>query len=291
MGAVSLLAAAALAAGCPSASVHYGVNAERTSETAPWVAAGIGRERIVGFLYSYEQTLGDARVREASGLVVYAGALHKIAWFPRRWSGTGRVFLIDGRRVDGPGSFRARSTRALAPQFYPSGLTIPSAGCWRLTLRSSARSWTLHVRAIDAPVEPPTHLRCDTSRVWYGPNPVDPGIPAWVRSSPPGSGISATFSVTIPGIEGAAIYVGGRSPDGGNTKILWLIGSNARDGQIRVRGARLDGPESFQFSASAALGPPGAYPSIPVIPTAGCWLFVIRSGSVGGVMVFRAIDL
>jgi hypothetical protein len=285
MGAVSLLAAAALAAGCPSASVHYGPNAERTSETAPWVAAGIGRERVVGFIYSYEQTLDDARVREASGFVVYAGALHKVAWFPRRWSGTGKALIIQGRRTDGPGSFRARSTRTLAPQFYPSSLRVPSVGCWRLTVRTGTRSWTLHVRA----VEPPAAQRCDTSRVQHGPNPLDSGLPPWVAAAPAPASVFATFSVKVPGVDGAAIYAGGTTPGGANTKILWLVRGNARDGQIRIRGVRLDGPELFHLEASAAISPPGVYPSIPVVPTPGCWLFVARSGSVGGAMVFRAV--
>lgn len=63
MGAVSLLASAVLAAGCPSAPVSYGVNAERPLESAPWVAAGAGSQRIVGFVYTYEPSLGDARIR------------------------------------------------------------------------------------------------------------------------------------------------------------------------------------------------------------------------------------
>ena len=102
-------------------------------------------------------------------------------------------------------------------------------------------------------------------------------------------GIYATFSVSVAGVEGAAIYAGGVWPTGGNTKILWLVRSNARDGLIRVRGARLDGPELFRLEANAALSPPGVYPSIPVVPTAGCWLFVARSGGVGGAFVFRAL--
>ena len=285
MGAVTLLASAVLAAGCPSAPVSFGVNAERPAEQSPWVAAGVGAQRIVGFLYSYEETLGDARVRQAPGLVVYAGSLHKVAWFPRRWSGTAKGFVIEGRRLDGPGAFRLRSTRAAAPVFYPSSLRIPSAGCWRLTLRTGSRNWTLHVRAVDAPAAAP----CDTSRVQHGPNPSDPGIPPWVAAAPSTVGIYATFSVTVAGVEGAAIYAGGSWPTGGNTKILWLVRSNARDGLIRVRGVRLDGPEPSRLEENAAISPPGVYPSIPVVPTAGYSPLVVRSGLVGGAMVFRAL--
>ena len=130
---------------------------------------------------------------------------------------------------------------------------------------------------------------CDTSRVHRDPNPFDPGIPPWVAAAPAAVGIYATFSVTVAGVEGAAIYAGGSWPEGGNTKILWLVRSNARYGEIRIRGQRLDGLESFGLTANAAISPPGVYPSIPVVPTPGCWLLAARSGGVGGVFVFRAL--
>jgi hypothetical protein len=98
------------------APVHYGAH---RGETAPWIAAGTGTQRIDGFLYTLAPTLGDARVRDAAGLTVYAGALHKVAWLPRRWTGTGRVLVIAGRKLDGSGSFRATFPRALAP--WPNG--------------------------------------------------------------------------------------------------------------------------------------------------------------------------
>lgn len=165
--------------------------------------------------------------------------------------------------------------------FYPSGLTIPAEGCWRLSLRSGSRRWTLHVRAITPPAEP----RCDTSRLGRGPNPDDPGPPNWVAATPASSGIFASFS--IPGVDGAAIYAGGLWPNGANTKILWLV-TNGHDPQLRIRGVRLDGLESFRQSAPA-VSPAGVYPSIVVVPTPGCWLIVSRSGSRGGAMVVRAL--
>ena len=111
------VAAAALASGCPGAQVHHGVNAQAPNDPAPWVAAGRGATRLVGRLYSpYSETLGDKLVREADGLVLYAGRQYKIAWLPRRWSGTAEFLTIEGTRLDGPGSFRGRYRRAISPR-------------------------------------------------------------------------------------------------------------------------------------------------------------------------------
>lgn len=281
-----LLATAAIANGCPAAApVHHGWNRDApATEAASWVAAGRGQQRLAGFLYTYEQTLGDRRVREASGLVVYARAPTKIAWVPRRWTGTGAFLVIAGRRLDGPGSFRQRFRRALAPHFFPSGIAFPAAGCWRLTLRSGSRRWTLHVRAIGRPVEPP----CDATAVRRGANPVDSPFTTWVAATPGSANIFATFSISVPGVEGAAIYAGGKWPDGvTNTKVLWLVRDPS--GPLDVAGTRLDRDGSFHQSVRAASSPSYAYPSIRTVPEAGCWLLKLRTSGRGAVIVIRAL--
>lgn len=279
-----LLATAAIAIGCPAAPVHHGWNRDTPrTEAAPWVAAGPGQQRIAGFLYAYEPTLGDRRIREASGLVVYAGEQNKIAWVPRRWTGTRAFLVIAGRRLDGPGSFRQRFRRALAPHFFPSGIILPTPGCWRLTLRSGSRRWTLHVRAIERPVEPP----CDATAVSRGTNPVDSFFTTWVAATPRSSNIFATFSIAVPGVEGAAIYAGGKWPDGvTNTKVLWLVRDPS--GPLSVVGTRLDRYRSFRQSVRAA-SPAYAYPSILTVPEAGCWLLKLRTSGRGAVIVVRAL--
>lgn len=271
-----LLATAALTA-CPAAPVHYGSNREAPADPAPWIAAGRGHERIVGRLYTYEATLGDRRVREAAGLTLYAGALHKIAWLPRRWRGTGNHLTVTGRRLDGPGALTRRYRRAVAPQFFPSGLTLPSAGCWRLTLRTGARRWTLHVRAIEPLAEPP----CDTTALGSGPNPVDAAFTSWLRATPGRARIFATVSVSLPGVAGAAIYTGGR-------KVLWLV--DRPDGLLHVSGMRLDGPRAeLRQTVRPASSPGYAYPSRLVVSEAGCWLLTVRTAGRGGVVVIRAL--
>jgi hypothetical protein len=237
---------------------------------------------LTGRLYSYDETLGDGRVREAPGLVDYAGRPNKIAWLPRRWSGTGPALAVEGRRLDGPGSFRARYRRALSPQFYPSAVTLPTAGCWRLTLRTGVLRWALHVLA----VEPPEGALCETTAVRDGPNPVDPFFTRWVGATPGTSGISGAFSLFVPGYEGAVTYAGGRWPSGANTKVLWLV--KGAGGSLRISGIRLDSVETFEQTVTA-VNPSYAYPSILVIPAPGCWLLKIRGGGGGGVIVLRAL--
>lgn len=277
------LAAFALASGCPAAQVHHGVNAQAPNDPAPWVAAGRGATRLVGHLYSpFSETLGDERVREADGLVLYAGRRYKVAWLPRRWSGTAELLVIEGTRLDGPGSFSSRYRRAISPRFYPSDVTVPTVGCWRITLRTGSLRWTLHILAI----EPPGELRCDANSVGSGANPVDPGVTGrWVAAFPASTGING--GLFIPGVDGAAIYAGGRWPDGANTKILWRTAGIL--GGLRISATRLDGSETFQQLLAPDTVPRGLYPSIVNVPVPGCWLLTLRGDGRGGVMVVRAL--
>ena len=278
-----LLATVAFA--CPATPVHYGWNRESPADKAPWIAAGRGQTRIVGHLYTYEGTLGDQRVREAPGPTLYAGALHKIVWRPRRWEGTGKILRVVVERTDGPGRLTYRFRRALSPKFFPSGITLPTAGCWRLTLTSGSRRWVLHAQAIDRPAEKP----CDPTPVRHGTNPVDPFFTTWIAATPRLARIFATFSVSLPGVDGAAIYAGGRFPDGRtNTKVLWLV--DEPSGLLTITGLRLDARGSFEQVERAAASPAYAYPSILVVPEAGCWLLKLRTSGRGGVVVMRALS-
>lgn len=270
-----LVATVALA--CPAAPVHH--DWSRLSPASPWIAAGTGPGRLVGqLLGTYEPTLADRRVREAPGLTVYAGAMHKLGWLPARWHGTSRALRVVAERIDGPGRVTYRFPRALAPQFFPSGITLPTAGCWRLALATGSRRWTLHARAIEPPAEP----RCDPTAVGSGPNRVDPSFTTWIAATPARARVYGTFSVSLPGIEGAAIRTGGR-------KVLWLVERPA--GLLHVRAVRLDGPQAeVRQSLSPASSPVYAYPSRLDLPAAGCWLVRLRTSGRAGVVVMRALD-
>ena len=142
----------------------------------------------------------------------------------------------------------------------------------------------LHARAIDPPTEPP----CDTTAVRHGANPLDGFFTTWIAARPSSARIFGTFSVSLPGVEGAAIYAGGRFPDGvTNTKVLWLV--DEPSGALRIGGTRPDAQGSFTQTVSAAASPAYAYPSILVVPEAGCWLLKLRTSGRGGVVVMRAL--
>jgi hypothetical protein len=84
----------------------------------------------------------------------------------------------------------------------------------------------------------------------------------------------------------AMIYTRGRTPSNGATKILWY----ARRGGLRltVLGTRLDAPGSFVQRFRPAQN--SFYPSITVVPSAGCWRFSVTSGHRRGRFAFVAVD-
>ena len=84
------------------------------------------------------------------------------------------------------------------------------------------------------------------------------------------------------------MYVGGRTPTGGNTKVLWRA-ERAHEGWIEIFGHRLDASGSFRQLFGMAASPAGYFPSIVVVPEPGCWLLTVRSGSAGGAIVLRAL--
>ena len=98
-------------------------------------------------LFSYRY-LGDGRVNRSEGVVLRAGRAEKIAWYSKKWGGS--RLTVTGRRLDGtrllpPG----RSGRPSGAGWYPSGITVPAAGCWELTLKTAGWTRRLVVKAVD----------------------------------------------------------------------------------------------------------------------------------------------
>jgi hypothetical protein len=119
-------------------------------------------------------------------------------------------------------------------------------------------------------------------------NPVDHTFTTWIATTPSSAGIYGTFSVSLPGVDGAAIYAGGRFPDGlTNTKVLWLVRNPS--GLLTAVGTRLDARGTFRQTVSPAASPVYAYPSVLVVPEPGCWLLRLRTSGRGGVIVMRAL--
>lgn len=260
---------------CNAASVRYEWN--KGARGFPWVTAGPARARLEGWLYSYPQLLRHARVNQSDRLVLRAGVEEKIFWFSRRWGGS-RLTVV-GRRVDGQGSFRQRFRAAHGSGAYPSGLRIPAAGCWALTLTTDGWSRRLVVEAVDLPAEG----TCDAS-------PVD--ATGWARLTPLRSRLVAGLGWRTPE-GGALLYTGGRTPTGGNTKVLWRTDDfdGRVSGELDLVGAGLDGTASVSQRLATVGG--GYWPSIVVIPEPGCWLLTARVGAVpaaAGILVVRVVD-
>ena len=80
------------------------------------------------------------------------------------------------------------------------------------------------------------------------------------------------------------------------TKVPWWIrrGWGVR---LHLTGVRLDGSGQFSQAFVQAGDPSGRpdgyraiFPSIVRVPSAGCWLFRLRTGRVAGILVVRAIE-
>jgi hypothetical protein len=261
---------------CNATLVRYEWN--KRANGGPWLAVGPTRSRLEGWLYSYRAYVADGRVNQSERLVVRAGVEEKIGWFSRKWGGT-RLNLV-GRRLDGAGSFEQRFAAASGANWYPSGLKVPQAGCWQLTLRT--KGWVRQI-VVEA-IEPPAKGTCDATPV------PDSGF---VVVTPRRSGIVAGWGPWLTPEGGALLYVGGRTPEGGNTKILWRTTRDASysSGELTLRGMRLDGPGTFR-QTFPEVSPAGHWPSIPVVPSAGCWLFTVSIGGqpgAAGILVARIV--
>jgi hypothetical protein len=156
VGLVALAAGAASspsgAAGpaCRAAAVHYrAVPSPRGVAGVPWVASTNAAFR--GYLFYWGGTRW-ARSR-ARDVRIFTAKAHvrvhpKVLWVAlRRSSGT---LVIRGRRLDGAGSFTARYPAAIGGGQFPSYVTVPSAGCWRVTVRSGSLHGSVTFAASDS---------------------------------------------------------------------------------------------------------------------------------------------
>jgi hypothetical protein len=286
--AVVLAAAAATAhsgsgkepsAPCAATTVHYAA----TRVATPWVGAG---RAFTGHVFYYSQVAGDGRVNQSDGLVAYAGVPGKVLWAPRNRRRASATLVVRARRLDGAGAFTQR-LRALPGKQFPSQLTIPEAGCWRLTLRSGGLSASVVVQAVARQSEP----RCDPTPVFRRTQPHPRfGQITWMQATPRTDGMAAILFVsTLPDVDSAVIYAGGRAPEGWNTKFLWWSPHPGPD--LTITGRRVDGLAGrFQQRFGSASSDEGiVFPSIVDIPTAGCWAVTVQTGRTAGLIVFQSV--
>jgi hypothetical protein len=294
-------------AACAASRVHYerGRAAGVALPDLPWISGGRGANRVVGFLFYYgSSVLGDSRFNRSAGVTIPVGgtipagdtspaASAKILWFAR--GKASRRLLILGRRLDGPGTFRHTEEAASSPSgSFPSIIELPSAGCWRLTLKTGRVTATVVVHAVELPARPV----CEPTPVSHDPNP-RLGAPRWLALTPTSAGLYAIGSVsTDPDVTEASIYPGSFYPGGKGTKIMWVPTRTERIGTVLViAGTRLDAPANepriFRQQHRVAHGqtPPlvgPVFPSIVNVPSPGCWVLTARTGQTAGIAVFRA---
>jgi hypothetical protein len=262
---------------CNATLVRYEWN--KRAGGGPWIAVGPSRARLEGWLYSHEAYYADGRANRSEGFVVRAGVEEKIGWFSRKWGGS--PLRISGRRLDGEGSF-AQTFRAVArgAGWYPSGLRVPQPGCWQLTLRT--KGWVRQV-VVEA-IEPSAKGTCDATPVSAGGR---------IPLTPRRSRVFAGWGPWVTPEGGALLYTGGRTPDGGFTKVLWSTTRSASvpSGDLVLRGTQLDGNGAFRQTLPS-VGLNGPWPSHVVVPTSGCWLLTARIGGLpgaAGIMVVRVV--
>ncbi|MFL5706705.1 MAG: hypothetical protein ACJ8AG_28375 [Ktedonobacteraceae bacterium] len=91
------------------------------------------------------------------------------------------------------------------------------------------------------------------------------------------------------------LHTGGGYPDGSSTKILWTIEHPHILNQIQIDGTKLSSPGmTFHQTidpdvGSWAVPSPEQYPSIVVVPSAGCWRLHISSGLAQGILILWVV--
>ena len=203
----------------------------------------------------------------------------KVLWTMQRASAG---LILRGTRVDGAGAFTQRFGGG---REVPSIVEIPSAGCWRLSVRSGSLRAIFVVRAVD----PPAQSSCEPTAVFRATPHPRFGDVTWMPTMPARNGIVAIrFVSTLPGADRAVVYAGGSAPAGWATKFLWWSPRPGRN--VALAGWRLDADGTFGQLFPAAGADEGAvYPSIVDIPAAGCWAVRVSIGGRAGLVVFEAV--
>lgn len=262
-----------IAASCLGTAVHFGLGPLEV----PWLRSG---KVTANLSYYVGPTTMDGRVNQSDLATIHVGRPSRIVW------------TIRGRR---PASVSVRAERLGAAGAVvrrvkaSSTLSLPAEGCWRLTVRSGKDRGVFVVRALN----PPDEQFCEPSPVYRSlPHPRYGNV-TWLPATPRRSEIAAVLFVsTLPDVDRAVIYAGGRAPEGWSTKFLWS--SPRSRGDLELVGRRLDGAGSFRvwLHSASSTDPPvtgDIYPSIVNIPTAGCWGLTLRSPTVAGLAVFQAV--
>jgi hypothetical protein len=272
---------------CDATPVHFTAGGARGLSNVPWVRVG---SAFRAYLFFYAAELADGRVNQSPGTVIYTGGgtsafSTKILWVPQHPSPSA---VVTGQQLDGSGRFTQNLSRAGGGEF-PSIIQVPTAGCWKLSVRSGRSRASIVVQAID----PPGVFSCDSTPVLReSPSPIGGNIP-WLRATPRAAGITGTIFYPLPSdAAGATIYPNKQAPDNANTKILWKVPEKTAGSVLSVRAQRLDSAAAVplqDFPSARDSFPGTSFPSGIDVSSTGCWLLIVRSGKAAGVVVVNSI--
>jgi hypothetical protein len=141
---------------------------------------------------------------------------------------------------------------------------------------------------------------CPVTPIYQGgpPNPFITSALPWVQAQPTSSGIIGHlfFTGTTAGSGTYRfLHTGGGYPDGSSTKILWTIDHPHILNQIQIDGTNLSSAGmTFHQTIDPGVGSwavpsPEQYPSIVVVPSAGCWRLQISSGLAQGILILWVV--
>ncbi len=134
---------------------------------------------------------------------------------------------------------------------------------------------------------------CPISPVYFGQSTENSGVSGvpWIEMEPNTAKIKGYlfFAGSHPQ-RYQLLHTGGAYPNGGSTKILWVIEAPQQPNAIEVTGKKLlPTSETFQQNFPSASSPAGVYPSIVNVPTAGCWQLQVKSGTVTASATFWVV--
>jgi hypothetical protein len=135
---------------CAASAVHYQTAKQTPAGVpgVPWVAST--RSAFRGYLFYWGGTRW-ARTRPHAARI-FTNAAHtrvhpKILWVALGRSAT--ALAIRGTRLDAPGSFSAHYPAAIGGRQFPSYVSVPTAGCWRVGVRSGSLHGSVTFLATD----------------------------------------------------------------------------------------------------------------------------------------------
>ena len=275
---------------CLGTRVEFGRNS-RVPGAVPWISARSADAVYLASLlyYNSENVLADGRANQAATLVAYAHLPLRLRWRIR----ASKDLKLTARRLDSGGK-AAREIHVQRPRrVFVTSMRL-TEGCWDLAVSRSGARIPAHVRV--SVVKPPTDRVCDATPLHATPNKVVGNSHPWLVTIPRKAKLYAIGSIAASGnTSSASIYTDGRYPSGAATKVLWIPGKLQHvGGTLTIIGRRLDAPGSFRqiFQQTNGVTPPlvgPMFPSIPTVPSQGCWLLTVRTGSLGAFAIFSAL--